>query len=87
MKEKPEEIIKTTIRIPRQLSVALKDRVIDENCNFQELVRCGLDNYQAEGGPAMRGNGRIFKRKDTANWWCAILPERQRISGIDGRNR
>ena len=50
MKERPEEIVKTTIRIPRRLSDALKHRAIDENCNFQELVERALENYLKQKG-------------------------------------
>ena len=45
-----EEIVKTTIRLSRRLSDALKHRAIDENCNLQELVARALESYLKQKG-------------------------------------
>ena len=45
-----EEIVKTTLRLPRTLSDAVKHRAIDEGCSLQELVERALRAYFKKGG-------------------------------------
>lgn len=44
------EVVKTTIRLPRELSDQLKHRAIDEGCTSQELVERALRNYLKQKG-------------------------------------
>ncbi len=49
-KKQAEEIVKTTLRIPRGLAVELKHRAIDENSTMQELVSRILRTYLKSNG-------------------------------------
>jgi|BogFormECP12_OM2_1039638.scaffolds.fasta_scaffold53180_1 predicted HicB family RNase H-like nuclease len=49
--EKPaEEIIKTTLRLPRSLSDAVRHQAINEKCKLQELVERALRSYLKQKG-------------------------------------
>lgn len=45
-----EEIVRTTIRVPRSLWDAVRHRAIDENSDAQELVIRALQQYLKQKG-------------------------------------
>ena len=51
--KEPEELVKTTIRLPRNLWREARIRALDEGTGFQEIVTRALSSYLKEqkGGP------------------------------------
>jgi hypothetical protein len=45
-----EEIVRTTIRVPRSLWDAVRHRAIDDNSDAQELVVLALQQYLKQKG-------------------------------------
>jgi hypothetical protein len=45
-----EEIVRTTIRVPRSLWDAVRHRAIDDNSDAQELVMRALQQYLKQKG-------------------------------------
>ena len=45
MRKLTEEIVKTTLRLPRTLSDAVKHKAIDQGITFQELTERALTAY------------------------------------------
>jgi predicted HicB family RNase H-like nuclease len=45
-----EEIVKTTLRLPKSLSDKVKHAAIDEGCSQQELVERALRTYFKQKG-------------------------------------
>ena len=48
--DKPEAIIKTTIRFPKALIIAARHRAIDDGVDFQNVVWRALEEYLAKKG-------------------------------------
>jgi hypothetical protein len=49
-----EDVLKITVRLPRELVIAMRHRAIDESCSDQELVARALRSYlekPGKGGP------------------------------------
>ncbi len=51
---KPDDVVKTTIRLPRPLWDLARHRAIDENTDLQELVARALADYLKKGGSHAR---------------------------------
>jgi hypothetical protein len=49
-KRSAEEIVRTTIRVPRSLWDAVRHRAIDDNSDAQELVVRALQQYLKQKG-------------------------------------
>ena len=49
-KRSAEEIVRTTIRVPRSLWDAVRHRAIDDNSDAQELVIRALQQYLKQKG-------------------------------------
>jgi predicted DNA binding CopG/RHH family protein len=45
-----EQIIKTTIRLPKSLVIAAKHRAIDDGVDFQDIVVRALEQYMGKKG-------------------------------------
>jgi len=49
-KHESEEIVMTSIRLPKSLLNAAKHRAIDEETSFQEVVIAALESYLGKKG-------------------------------------
>ena len=48
--KEPEDLVKTTLRLPRKLWRDARVRALDEGTGFQELVTRALESYLKKGG-------------------------------------